>query len=149
MFGQAVGQLGPASPFSQSSPGSTTPLPHTGMQLLSLLALHPDAQQPSPLVQVEMVPDATHCRWQPVPWSAYAVQPMLAHMLGQLPSQTSPDSMTLLPQNGRQSLSLSELQVPEPPPGHSRVSSNDVEVDDRGLLYLIDRGRGLHILERV
>jgi hypothetical protein len=28
------------------------------------------------------------------------------------------------------------------------VSSNDVEVDDRGLLYLIDRGRGLHILER-
>jgi hypothetical protein len=24
-----------------------------------------------------------------------------------------------------------------------------VEVDDRGLLYLIDRGRGLHILERV
>ena len=39
--------------------------------------------------------------------------------------------------------------LPEPPPGHSRVSSNDVEVDDRGLLYLIDRGRGLHILERV
>jgi hypothetical protein len=28
------------------------------------------------------------------------------------------------------------------------VSSNDVEVDERGLLYLIDRGRGLHILER-
>src|SRR6266436_6245913 len=34
--------------------------------------------------------------------------------------------------------------LPEPPQGHSRVSSNDVEVDDRGLLYLIDRGRGLH-----
>jgi hypothetical protein len=39
--------------------------------------------------------------------------------------------------------------LPEPPEGHSRVSSNDVEVDDRGLFYLIDRGRGLHILERV
>jgi hypothetical protein len=39
--------------------------------------------------------------------------------------------------------------LPEPPAGHSRVSSNDVEVDGRGLLYLIDRGRGLHILERV
>jgi len=39
--------------------------------------------------------------------------------------------------------------LPEPPEGHSRVSSNDVEVDDRGLLYLIDRGRGLHILERI
>jgi hypothetical protein len=29
------------------------------------------------------------------------------------------------------------------------VSSNDVFVDDRGLIYLIDRGRGLSILERV
>jgi hypothetical protein len=29
------------------------------------------------------------------------------------------------------------------------VCSNDVFVDDRGLIYLIDRGRGLHILERV
>jgi hypothetical protein len=39
--------------------------------------------------------------------------------------------------------------LPPPPPGHERVSSNDVCVDARGLLYLIDRGRGLHILERV
>jgi hypothetical protein len=38
---------------------------------------------------------------------------------------------------------------PPAPAGHARVSSNDVCVDDRGLLYLIDRGRGLHILERV
>jgi hypothetical protein len=38
--------------------------------------------------------------------------------------------------------------LPEPPAGQARVSSNDVEVDGRGLLYLIDRGRGLHILER-
>jgi hypothetical protein len=39
--------------------------------------------------------------------------------------------------------------LPPVPEGSSRVSSNDVCVDDRGLLYLIDRGRGLHILERV
>ena len=39
--------------------------------------------------------------------------------------------------------------LPEPPAGQARVSSNDVEVDGRGLIYLIDRGRGLHILERV
>jgi len=39
--------------------------------------------------------------------------------------------------------------LPEPPAGHARVSSNDVEIDGRGLIYLIDRGRGLHILERV
>jgi len=39
--------------------------------------------------------------------------------------------------------------LPEVPQGSSRVSSNDVFVDDRGLIYLIDRGRGLSILERV
>jgi hypothetical protein len=39
--------------------------------------------------------------------------------------------------------------LPAPPAGHARVCSNDVFVDDRGLIYLIDRGRGLHILERV
>ena len=38
---------------------------------------------------------------------------------------------------------------PTCPRACSRVSSNDVFVDDRGLIYLIDRGRGLHILERV
>ena len=35
------------------------------------------------------------------------------------------------------------------PRATTRVCSNDVCVDDRGLIYLIDRGRGLHILERV
>lgn len=39
--------------------------------------------------------------------------------------------------------------VPPVPEGAKRVSSNDVCFDARGLLYLIDRGRGLHILERV
>jgi hypothetical protein len=38
--------------------------------------------------------------------------------------------------------------VPDAPPGSPRVSSNDVCVDDRGLIYLLDRVRGLHILER-
>jgi hypothetical protein len=38
--------------------------------------------------------------------------------------------------------------VPDVPQGSRRVSSNDVFVDDRGLIYLIDRVRGLHILER-
>jgi hypothetical protein len=28
------------------------------------------------------------------------------------------------------------------------VSSNDVAVDARGLIYLVDRTRGMHILER-
>ena len=38
--------------------------------------------------------------------------------------------------------------VPDIPQGSRRVSSNDVFVDERGLIYLIDRVRGLHILER-
>lgn len=39
--------------------------------------------------------------------------------------------------------------IPDPAPGAKKVSSNDVFMDDRGLLYLIDRIRGLHIVERV
>ena len=37
--------------------------------------------------------------------------------------------------------------MPDVPPGSTRVQSNDVTVDDRGLIYLLDRVRGLHILE--
>ena len=39
--------------------------------------------------------------------------------------------------------------MPAIPDGAKRVQSNDVCFDDRGLIYLIDRTRGLHILERV
>jgi hypothetical protein len=39
--------------------------------------------------------------------------------------------------------------MPDVPQGAKRVQSNDVCFDDRGLIYLIDRTRGLHILERV
>jgi hypothetical protein len=38
--------------------------------------------------------------------------------------------------------------MPDPAPGQTRVSSNDITVDDRGLMYLIDRVRGLSIVER-
>ena len=38
--------------------------------------------------------------------------------------------------------------LPTPAPGSPRVQSNDVTTDDRGLIYLLDRVRGLHILER-
>jgi hypothetical protein len=38
--------------------------------------------------------------------------------------------------------------VPDVPSGSDRVQSNDVTVDDRGLFYLLDGVRGLHILER-
>jgi len=38
--------------------------------------------------------------------------------------------------------------LPDVPAGSQRVQSNDVTVDERGLIYLYDRLRGLHILER-
>jgi hypothetical protein len=38
---------------------------------------------------------------------------------------------------------------PDPAPGVDRLSSNDITVDERGLIYLIDRVQGLHIVERV
>jgi hypothetical protein len=38
--------------------------------------------------------------------------------------------------------------VPDPAPGQSRASSNDVTVDDAGLIYLLDRVHGVTILER-
>ena len=39
--------------------------------------------------------------------------------------------------------------LPDVPQGSERVQSNDVTVDERGLIYLLDRVRGLHILERM
>jgi hypothetical protein len=39
--------------------------------------------------------------------------------------------------------------MPDPAPGADRVQSNDVTVDERGLIYLLDRIRGLTITERV
>jgi hypothetical protein len=38
--------------------------------------------------------------------------------------------------------------LPDPAPGQTRCSSNDITVDERGLFYLIDRVRGLSIIER-
>jgi hypothetical protein len=38
--------------------------------------------------------------------------------------------------------------VPDVPQGAQRVSSNDLTVDDRGLIYIIDRIRGLTTVER-
>jgi hypothetical protein len=39
--------------------------------------------------------------------------------------------------------------VPDVPPGSERIQSNDVFVDNRGLIFLLDRLCGLSILERI
>ncbi len=38
--------------------------------------------------------------------------------------------------------------IPEPSAGQSSPQSNDVDTDERGLIYLLDRNQGLDILER-
>jgi hypothetical protein len=37
--------------------------------------------------------------------------------------------------------------LPDPADGEDRPSSNDVTIDDRGLVYLVDRVRGVDIIE--
>jgi hypothetical protein len=37
--------------------------------------------------------------------------------------------------------------MPEPVGGHPAPQTNDVDLDDRGLIYLIDRLEGFDILE--
>jgi len=37
--------------------------------------------------------------------------------------------------------------IPQPPKGHTSPQSNDVEVDARGLIYVLDRNRGVDILQ--
>ena len=39
--------------------------------------------------------------------------------------------------------------VPPVPAGCKRLQTNDVCIDGRGLIYIIDRQRGMHILERI
>ena len=37
--------------------------------------------------------------------------------------------------------------LPDPAPGADRASSNDVTIDDRGLIYLVDRVAGVDVIE--
>jgi hypothetical protein len=99
---------------SQVSPGSTTELPQTAVQLLSLAALHPAGQQASPLAHVVIVVVFTQVAVQAaaVPCSARSWQPTAGQAVGQLPSQVSEQagSTTPLPQRQAQSLSLTLVQ---------------------------------------
>jgi hypothetical protein len=37
--------------------------------------------------------------------------------------------------------------IPHPAPGKAAPQTNDVDVDERGLVYIVDRYRGFDILE--
>src|SRR6266567_8131289 len=113
-------------PSSHSSPGSTTPLPHSAVQSSSVLALAPRGQQPSPSCAAVMGACVQWASQLPPPTrvSVVHVSPS-SQLVGQAPapermpvSHVSPGSTTPLPQLAAQSLSLPEVapggQQPSP-----------------------------------
>ena len=44
-------------------------------------------------------------------------------------------------------LRYDDFANPEPAPGQPGPQTNDVDLDERGLIYLVDRGPGLDVLE--
>jgi hypothetical protein len=112
-FGHDVGQLAP----SHSSPGSSTPLPHTAAQLLSFTALHPLGQQPSSFTQFICVPDVWHCAWHVPPLASdCSVQPICGQVImhDDTGSHVSPTSTMPLPHIAGQSTSRLEGEVLHP-----------------------------------
>ena len=112
---QSVGQLP-----SHVSPFSTTPLPQTGWQSLSLFAFAPGGQQPSVLrgrVMGLWVHIALQRSVEPTATSDVHASAS-SQVAGQLPSQVSPRSTMRLPHTGWQSESLFALapggQQPSP-----------------------------------
>jgi hypothetical protein len=97
---------------SHVSPDSTTLLPQAGVQLLSLFALQPGAQQPSPPVHVVIAGyEQTTLHVAAAPARTFVVHEFpSSHVAGQLPSHVSPDSTTPLPHTAVQLLSFVWLQ---------------------------------------
>src|SRR5438105_2225096 len=97
---------------SQDSPGSQAPLPQTGAQSTSVLALQPEGQHPSELklhcVMSLCTQDEVQVLGFPITKSLVQAMPslQLAFDCGQLAggSQVSPSSTTPLPQLGWQSV---------------------------------------------
>ena len=50
-------------------------------------------------------------------------------------------------QNGRKKMREIGHFIPEPVPGRRAPQTNDVALDDRGLIYIVDRNIGFDILE--
>src|SRR6266568_9213808 len=75
-------------PSSHCSPASTTPLPHTGAQSLSSLALAPFGQQPSPLAG-SVIAAWAHAAVQVPPFSSVSLVHALpsSQLVGQAPGR--------------------------------------------------------------
>jgi hypothetical protein len=112
-FAHCVGQLAP----SQSSPISSTPLPHTGAQLLSFTALHPLGQQLSLFTHAVCVPEVWHWAWHVPPFaSVRSVHTTCGQFIGHdvKGSHVSPTSTMPLPHVPAQSTSRFAGEVLQP-----------------------------------
>jgi hypothetical protein len=85
---------------------------------------------------------------KPQPTMTACHQPCEKVMGTEIPFAWFAHGLRIIDVNNPHSLREVASFVPDVPAGCDRVSSNDVTVDDRGLLYLIDRRRGLTIVER-
>ena len=86
--------------------------------------------------------------WSPRPNPTSGVFNSDLAFWGQTAYQGTYDGFQIIDISNPHTLKEVAYFMPDVPPGAERVSSNDVTMDDRGLIYLLDRVRGLHILER-
>jgi hypothetical protein len=116
------------------------PYPASFMWLVDIT----DEKHPMPIstFQVESIPDA------PQPRMTGCHQPCEIVTGTEIPVAWFAQGLRIVDISNPHSLKEVAYFMPDVPPGSDRVQSNDVTVDDRGLMYLLDRVRGLHILER-
>jgi hypothetical protein len=76
-------------------------------------------------------------------------QPIEAITSSEVPAAWFASGLRVIDISNPHALREAAWWLPDVPVGAQRACSNDVYVDGRGLIYLIDRNRGLSILERM
>ena len=107
--------------------------------------LHP---VPVSSFQVESI-KATYMRGEPQPTMTACHQPCEKVLGTEIPCAWFSQGLRIIDIKDPHAMREVAWFVPDVPEGMDRVSSNDLTVDDRGLIYLIDRRRGLTIVERM
>ena len=109
-----------------------------------------DETRPVPVssFQVESV-RAAHQRGEPQPMMSACHQPCEKVTSSEIPFAWFGQGLRIIDIKDPYALREVAHFMPDVPAGTDRVSSNDLTVDDRGLIYLLDRRRGLTIVERI
>jgi hypothetical protein len=82
------------------------------------------------------------------PWETGCHQPV-EHIRGtEVPCAWFAQGLRIMDISNPHTLREAAYYLPDPAPGAKHVCTNDVFEDDRGLIYMIDRIRGLRIVER-